>query len=260
MCLPVAPGWGNVGDESTPSMKPLTRRTFLASSTATLAAGPVSAAPSRRQGAPRPEQPRSSPPEVVIVGAGAAGIAAARRLVAAGRRVVVLEASAQLGGRCITDTRTFGVPYDRGAHWIYGADNNPLVRLGRQAGIDIYPAPPGQRVRIGRRYARESEMEQLLASVVRTNNAIADAARKSDVAAAPALPKDLGEWRATIEFMLGPYTCGKDLTEVSALDLARAPDRYNAAFSRQGFGALLAKLAAGLPVQLATPVREIEWW
>jgi monoamine oxidase len=240
-------------------MKPFSRRTFLTASAAALTAGPVLAAPAPQKGAPRPEQPRSGPTEVVIVGAGAAGIAAARRLVAAGRRVMVLEASAQAGGRCITDTRTFGVPYDRGAHWIYGADNNPLVRLGRQAGVDIYPAPPGQRVRIGRRYARESEMEQLLATVVRTNNAIADAARKGDPAAAQALPKDLGEWRATIEFMLGPYACGKDLTEVSALDLARAPDRYNAAFSRQGFGALLTKLAAGLPVQLGTPVREIEW-
>jgi monoamine oxidase len=172
---------------------------------------------------------------------------------------MVLEASAQVGGRCITDTRIFGVPYDRGAHWIYAADTNPLVRLGRQAGIDMYPAPPGQRVRIGRRYARESEMEQLLASVVRANNAIADAARKSDVAAAQALPKDLGEWRASVEFMLGPYACGKDLNEVSALDLTRAPDRYNAAFARQGFGSLLTKVAAGLPVQLATPVQAIEW-
>jgi monoamine oxidase len=236
----------------------LTRRTFLATSTAVLAAGTASAAPSSK-GAPRPEPPRSGPAEVVIVGAGAAGIAAARRLIAAGRRVVVLEASTELGGRCITDTRMFGVPYDRGAHWIYSADNNPLVRLARQSGLDIYPAPPGQRVRVGRRYARESEMEELLAFVVRASTAIADAARKGDVACAQALPKDLGDWRATVEFMLGPYTCGKDLTEVSAVDFARAPDRYNAAFCRQGFGGLLARLAAGLPMQLATPVSEIEW-
>ena len=70
-----------------------------------------------------------APPEVVIIGAGAAGIAAARRLVAAGRSVVLLEAAAEVGGRCITDTKTFGVPYDRGANWIYNADINPLVKL-----------------------------------------------------------------------------------------------------------------------------------
>jgi monoamine oxidase len=238
-------------------MKRLNRRTFLAASAASLAAGPAWAEAASKKAAPRPE--RTSPPEVVIIGAGAAGIAAARRLVAAGRRVLVLEAGAELGGRCITDTKTFGVPYDRGANWIYNADVSPLVKLAGSTGLNVYPAPPGQRVRIGRRYARESEMEQLLASIVRTNNAIADAARKGDVACAQVLPKDLGEWRQTIEFMLGPYGCGKDLTEVSAVDFTRAPDRYNAALCRQGFGALLAKLAVGLPIQLATPAIEIEW-
>ena len=46
---------------------------------------------------------------------------------------------------------------------------------------------------------------------------------------------------------------------MSAVDFTRAPDRYNAALCRQGLGALLAKLAAGLPVQLATPATAIEW-
>jgi monoamine oxidase len=246
------------GKETAPIMKRLNRRTFLAASAA-MAAGPALGAPSPKKAAPRPEQPRSGPVDVVIIGAGAAGIAAARRIVASGRRVVLLEAGAEVGGRCVTDTKTFGVPYDRGANWIYNADISPLMKLAAQAGLDVYQAPPGQRVRIGRRYARESEMEQLLASIVRTNNAIADAARKGDVACAQALPKDLGEWRPTIEFMLGPYGCGKDLAEVSAVDFTRAPDRYNAALCRQGFGTLLARLAGGLPLQLATPAVEIEW-
>ncbi len=90
--------------------------------------------------------------------------------------------------------------------------------------------------------------------MVRANTAIADAARKGDVACAQALPKDLGEWRPTIEFLLGPFGCGKDLAEISAVDFARSAERDIDAFCRQGFGALLAKLAAGLPVQLATPV------
>jgi monoamine oxidase len=238
-------------------MKRLSRRSFLVASAA-IAAGPALAAPSRKRGAPKPDEPRAAPPEVVIVGAGAAGIAAARRLTAAGRRVVLFEAGAEIGGRCITDSTTFGVPYDRGAHWIYAAEFNPLAKLARQTGLDLYPAPPGQRVRIGRRYAREGELEEMLAAVVRTSNAIAEAARKADVSCARALPKDLGDWRGTVEFMLGPHGCGKDLTDVSAADFSRQSERESAAFCRQGFGALLAKLAAGLPVQLATPVTAIE--
>jgi monoamine oxidase len=233
-------------------MKRLSRRSFLAASAA-MASGPALAAPRKAPAGPRAV-------DAVVVGAGAAGIAAARRLTAANRRFVLLEAADAVGGRCITDTQTFGMPYDRGAHWIYSANTNPLARLATQAGLDIYRAPPGQRIRVGRRYAREGEMEDFLAGLVRANMAIAEAARKSDIACSQVLPKDLGEWRSTIEFMLGPFGCGKDLSEVSTVDLSRAPERDNSAFCRQGFGTLLTRLAAGLPVQLATPVTGIEYW
>jgi monoamine oxidase len=237
-------------------MKRLSRRLFLAS-----AAG---AAASSALAAPRPPQtqeiPRSGWVDAVIVGAGAAGIAAARRLAAFNKRFVLLEAAEDVGGRCITDTKTFGVPYDRGAHWMYAADVNPLVKLGLQAGLNVYTVPPGQRMRIGRRYAREGEMEDFLAGLVRANTAITDAARKSDVACAQVLPKDLGDWRSTIEFVLGPYNCGKDLSELSTVDLARSVERDNSAFCRQGFGAVLAKVATGLPLLTGSPVKTIEWW
>src|SRR5262245_12215979 len=240
------------------------RRSFLAAGAAATA-GPALGAP-RRGGAPVPKQePQQAPtpaaaPDAVIIGAGAAGVAAARRLAAAGRRYVLIEATETVGGRCITDTTTFGVPYDRGAHWIHMAEVNPLARLAPQAGLDIYPAPPGQRMRIGRRYAREAEMEDYLAALVRANNAIFDAARgRVDVSCAQSLPKDLGDWRGAIEFFLGPFGCGKDLSEISAADFARSAERDNDAFCRQGFGTLLAKLGASLMVELSTPATSIDW-
>jgi monoamine oxidase len=231
------------------------RRSFLAACAA-LAAEPAWGAP-RRPSAP--EVPRSGSVDVIIVGAGAAGIAAARRLAAAGKRFALLEAAGEIGGRCITDTRTFDIPYDRGAHWIYLADNSPIAKHAAQTGFDLYLAPPGQRMRIGRRYAREGEMEDFLASLVRANTAIGDAARKGDTACAQVLPKDLGEWRPTIDFVLGAYGAGKDLADVSTIDLARASERDNGAFCRQGLGALLAKLAPVGAAQLATPVTGIGW-
>ncbi len=89
--------------------------------------------------------------------------------------------------------------------------------------------------------------------------AIHDAARKGDVACAQVLPKDLGEWRPTIEFLLGAYSCGKDLAELSTVDLSRAAERDNGAFCRQGLGTLLAKLAPAGTVQVSTPVTRIDW-
>src|SRR5260370_1570263 len=238
-------------------MRRLSRRSFLASSAAVLTACPALAAPAPARS---PEVHAFGWVEAVIVGAGAAGIAAGRRLAAARKQFVVREAADQVGGRCITDTKTFGIPYDRGAHWIYAADINPLAKLAVQSGLDIYAAPPGQRVRIGRRYARESEMEDFLSSLVRANTAIADAARKRDVACTQVLPNDLGQWRRPLECVLVPYRCSKELADVSTADLSRSGERDNGAFCRQGFGALLAKLAAPLPLLLATPVKTIEWW
>jgi monoamine oxidase len=215
------------------------RRSFIAGAAA-LAAAPTLGAPSA-----------SGETDVAIIGAGAAGIAAARKVAAAGRRFTLIEASDHVGGRCLTDTRTFGVPFDRGAHWVRFPDINPLARLAARAGLEIYPAPPGQKLRMGKRNAREGEMEDYLAALVRANRAIQDAARgKADVPCMQALPKDLGDWRPAVEFMLGPFTCGKSLDEVSAMDFSRALERDADAYCRQGYGALLARLAADLPVQL----------
>jgi monoamine oxidase len=197
---------------------------------------------------------------VAIVGAGAAGIAAARRLRDAKVRFAMIEAAGHVGGRCITDTTTFAAPFDRGAHWIHRLDDNPLVKAANDSGLDIYPAPPGQKLRVPPRRARAGETEQFLAALVRANRAIVDAGRgRGDVAAVSALPGDLGEWRDSIEFVLGPYSVGKALADISAADFARAPERIADAFCREGYGTLLARLARGLPVQLSTPARRFDW-
>ena len=120
--------------------------------------------------------------DIVVIGAGAAGISAARRIMAANRKVIVVEASGQIGGRCITDTATFEVPFDRGARWIHNPDINPMIKLGRSAGLDVVAAPLGQKIRVGRRNARAGETEEFLAALVRANRAIDDASRgKADV-------------------------------------------------------------------------------
>jgi len=228
-------------------MPPVTRRSFL-TATALVAAAPALAA-----------VPVSREVEIAIIGAGAAGIAAARRIAAANRRFVIIEASDRVGGRCLTETQTFGVPYDRGAHWLHMPDINPVAKLGKSSGFDVYTAPPGQKIRIGRRYAREGEIEEYLAALVRANRAIADsAAGKADVSCGQALPKNLADWKQTVEFVLGPFGCGKDINDISAADFAKSAERDAAGYCRQGLGALVAKLADGLPVQLATPVTGID--
>ena len=190
----------------------------------------------------------------MIVGAGAAGIAAARRIAAAGRKFMLLEAADHIGGRCITETRPSACRIDRGAHWIHAPDLNPLTKLDAAARLEVYPAPASQKVRIGRRYAREGELEDLLALQVRANRAIADAARKADGPASRRCRTTSATGGNRSNFMLGPFVCGKDLAQLSAVDFAKAADRNTAAFCRQGLGTLIAAFAEGLPVKLSTPV------
>lgn len=231
----------------------ITRRDFLSSSAAALAALPIVAG--RVYAAPPPRDA-----DVIVIGAGVAGIAAARRIMAANRKVVVIEASDAIGGRCVTDNTAFDVPFDRGARWLYGADTSPVAKLARGAGVDMYPAPRGQRVRIGRRNARAGEMEDFLVTMVRANRALGDTVRsKSDMPAAAALPKDLREWTGAVEFLLGAHATGKDLQDLSALDLVAMTPRDTPLACRQGLGTLIAKLGAQLPVLLSTPVRQITW-
>lgn len=231
-------------------MPALSRRRFIAASAASAASAGMAARAA----------PAGGEVDIAIIGAGAAGIAAGRRIAGTRARLAIVEASAHIGGRCFTDTATFGVPYDRGAHWIHMPDLNPVTPLATASGFDIYPAPPRQLVRIGRRNARQGEMEDYLSATVRANRAIIESGHgRLDLAAAQALPRDLGEWQRTVEFVLGPFGCGKELAEVSAADFSRSAERDIDAFCRQGFGALIARLGEALPVELSNPVTRIDW-
>lgn len=141
-------------------MPRLSRRSFLAASAALLARPALAA------------KPAGEDADVIVIGAGAAGLAAARRLTAEKLRVLVFEASDRIGGRCATDTTTFGIPFDLGAHWIHNPGANPLLAGGPPAGLDVYAAPRWQNMRIGPRAARDAELELFLAAEVRAQRAL----------------------------------------------------------------------------------------
>jgi monoamine oxidase len=232
----------------------MTRRRLLA---APILLAPVEAlaqrAGNRGQGASAQEV------DVVVVGAGAAGIAAARRLMAEGRSVTVLEAKDRTGGRCITDTTAFGLPMDLGAHWIHAPQDNPLVPLARAAGFDLYDDPDRPRLLIKGREPREGEREAFASALRRSQRAILEAGEAGrEIAVAEALPRDLRDWRATVEFLKGAWDSGKEVGEISCVDFYNALETRDL-FCRQGYGTILARLAEGLPVRLSTPVTRIDW-
>lgn len=83
--------------------------------------------------------------EVLVVGAGVAGLTCARQLVEAGKRVLVLEKSRGVGGRCAT-RRVDETVVDHGLTFYHGSDEALRASLESVGRDDIVPGWP-RRVR-----------------------------------------------------------------------------------------------------------------
>jgi Flavin containing amine oxidoreductase len=212
---------------------------------------------------------RSEPDfDVLIVGAGAAGIAAGRRLAASKRTFAIIEATDRRGGRCFTDTRTFDVPYDKGACLIHLPAESPLGKIANSR-AELYPDPVMEEVRIRGRRAfdrgmeeihSKAQLEEFYTNRLRCYRAISVAAAgKDDISCADALPADLDDWRQTIEFALGPYRFGTELKDLAVKEYAVSIDRNPAVLCREGAGVLVNKLALGLPTRFFSPVTLVDW-
>lgn len=197
-----------------------------------------------------------SEPDVVVIGAGAAGIAAARRLRAAGVSVAVLEVRKRVGGRAVT-VMLRGHPIDLGAHWLHAGPINPLVKLGRERGEPLRRAPQGGHVVLGARMASPAERAAYVRGFDVADRAFTLAARaQNDRAVAEAMPL-LGRWREPVA-ATHALVSGRPLDEVSLQDFPSLEYGDNF-FIGGGYGAYVARLAAGLPIRLGCPVRRIDW-
>lgn len=230
-----------------PDLSDISRRSFLAGLGGALVAPRLA----------RAQFP--SNPDVVVIGAGAAGLAATGVLMERGLEVLLIEASGRIGGRAYTETTTFGVPYDHGAHWLHVAASNPFVAYGRKHGFDVYPAPEIYRVFDGDRELGTEEHDTLWNAWGELYGAIgAQGERGNDISAAEAAAGIEGPWTATAAFGIGPWSMGKDLEDFSVVDWWSGADGADW-FCREGFGTLIAHWAGDIPVSLNTSATHIDW-
>ncbi len=198
----------------------------------------------------------STDADVVIVGAGAAGIAAARRLAMSGLSVMVLEATARIGGRAWT-CDVAGLHLDLGCGWLHSADRNPWTRIAEAAGFAV-----DRRTAWGRQ-SRDlgfSQAEQAAATQAFTDwrRRMMKTPPPSDCAA-DALEPD-GEWNAYLQAMSG-FLTGAGLERISVADYIA----YDAASTgcnwrvQAGYGSVVAaSLPRPIDLRLSTPVESIE--
>ncbi len=207
----------------------------------------------------RPAFAQANDADVVVVGAGAAGLAAARTLREAGLSVIVIEARGRIGGRVFTDA-SLGPAFDAGAQFIHWSETNPWIGIARDLGLTLtddggWTGPPdsfvdGARLTPEERAQRGSGFSALSAytriKAGAPDISFADAVREAPTQVARAA-------RNLTRFNLGeePERCS-----LADWDSLWAGENM---MVREGYGTLVARYGAGIPVSLDSPARVVRW-
>ena len=195
--------------------------------------------------------------DVVIVGAGAAGLGAARACARTGKRFVMQEARDRIGGRVFTDM-SLGAPYDAGAFYIHWAERNPWRAIAEELGVsardeNAFPIGAWLSFENGapvERSSRRRQFAELSRRFDTDQGDVPDVSFAERVADAPdLLPGARGMARMAV---------GEEAERISALDYARLWSGDDLIVP-QGYGALVQRFGAQIPVKLATPVTHIRW-
>jgi monoamine oxidase len=196
--------------------------------------------------------------DAIVIGAGAAGLAATHKLRAYGLSVIALEARGRIGGRAWAESESFGVPVDRGCAWLHSADINPWRSVAAEHGCTVIERNPVWRSRLGNRWLHEDE-EANWDRAVDDRYAAIDAAGEAgrDVPASD-IVNGTGPYAWLFEAVCS-WVSGVQPAELSTLDHARYGDTGNNWPVVEGYGTIVARYGAGLPVRLDTPVSAVEW-
>lgn len=201
-----------------------------------------------------PRAALAADPDVVIIGAGVAGLAAARALMAAGRSVQVIEARDRIGGRAVTDARTFGLPFDHGAQRIEAAKINPAMAIVKEAQARTLPERDEQRLYLSGTELPKDEYARFEKIAQDASRSLQEALRRAPpqfgdaVVGRVLMPAD--QLQTLAYAMIGPLEQGVENIELSARDFLRQPEADPQLSVEGGLGAMVARWGARVPVKL----------
>lgn len=194
---------------------------------------------------------------VVIVGAGAAGIAAARTLRDAGIDALMVEARARLGGRAWTVDSGKGFPIDLGCGWLHSADRNPWRAIAEAGGWKVDRTPPPWSRPVLPKGAPTPEQAKFGEAIGRFRGSLEEFPESEPDRAASTYLEPGNRWNPLLD-AVSTYYSGAELEYVSLRDLARYDDTGVNWRVVDGYGALIADYAAGLPVKFNCVVTRID--
>jgi monoamine oxidase len=194
--------------------------------------------------------------EIVVIGGGAAGVAAARSLHDAGRPCLLLEARDRLGGRAWTITAG-GLPLDLGCGWLHSAESNSWGAIAQAQGRAIdqslpYWQRPGPPLSLSAEQYRD--FRRAMGSYFAR---MSEAARQDEDIPAVDLLEPGGRWNGLLRSVVS-YISGADAEQLSVRDFENYDDTEVNWRVEDGYGAVIAAYAAGLPAIMGCAVTRIE--
>ncbi len=186
-------------------------------------------------------------PDIVVIGAGAAGVGAGLALARAGASFIVLEAKDRIGGRAYSDTSSLGHLWDHGCHWLHSADKNVLRRVADKIGHRYRTrySPSMLETFLNGHWESTTMREDF---VWRLLGEVADAGKQGKDIAASALLDRSHPWYPMIHHWLNlMYSAEPD--DISTFDAGRYDDTHLNYPIEDGYGALIARIAAPLPIR-----------
>ncbi len=196
--------------------------------------------------------------DVAVIGAGAAGIGAARTLRKRGVSFVLLEAAHRVGGRGYTELVGQDQPFDLGCHWLHSASLNPFTKIADALGFEYSKEGFLRRIHLGDRWASPQEQQDHVEFFDRNFAAVHKAAADGlDISLAEATERE-SRWTPLFDYVVS-LMCSVDSDQVSVRDHHDYNDTGENWQVKNGYGALIARFAADLPVQLNSAVKRIDW-
>ncbi|MGH6717751.1 MAG: flavin monoamine oxidase family protein [Alphaproteobacteria bacterium] len=197
--------------------------------------------------------------DVVIIGAGAAGLGAAKQAARRGLSLVVVEGGHRIGGRAYTETFAPGVPFDLGCHWLHSASINPFTRIADDLGFAYDRTESwARRLHWNGRWATHAEHSARLRFLEECFDAVHAAGHAGrDVAMADVTVRD-SPYTPFFDY-IASMMWSTDADQVSVLDSANYHDTDENWPVAAGYGALVARWGADVPVTLNAPVERLEW-
>lgn len=194
-------------------------------------------------------------PDVVVIGAGAAGIGAGRALAKAGIPFLIIEAKDRIGGRAFSEATSLGHLWDHGCHWFHSADKNVLRQLAEEIGhrFETKPRQGTMKAFMDGAWRADRLREDYVWDIL---GEVAAAGRQGrDVPAASLLDPRHPWYPMARHWLCLMYSAEPE--EISTLDAGSYVDTGLNLAVEDGYGALVAKLAGGLPIATKVAARKV---